>query len=104
MAKAFEVPLSAQPQQFDIALAGQTYKLRLAWNEASACWTLDIADSAGTPLLQGAPIVTGVDLLSQYGYLGIGGSLIVQTDMNPNAVPTFDDLGTTGRLYFITAD
>lgn len=102
MAKAFEVPLSAEPQVFSIALAGTTYKLRLAWNDASSCWTLDIADALGAPMVQGIPIVTGLDLLAQYGYLGIGGSLIVQTDTNPDAVPTYDDLGTTGRLYFIT--
>lgn len=46
-------------------------------------------------------MVTGADLLAQYGYLGFGGSLYVQTVQNPDATPTFTNLGTDCNLYWV---
>lgn len=97
----YEIPLSPTPQSFTIPLAGATYRLTVKWCAASASWTLDIADAADNAILSGIPLVTGADLLAQYGHLGIGGQLIVQTDTDPDAVPSFDDLGVTGHLYFV---
>ena len=99
--KFYEVPLSAQPQVFNIQLAGVSYWLTLRWNVIAEVWVLDIADSNQVPILQGIPLVTGLDLLGQYRYMEFGGWLIVQTDFDPGAVPTFDNLGTAGRLYFV---
>lgn len=97
----YEIPLSPNPQVFAIELNGVTYSLNLYWNEAFQCWMLDINASDGTPIINGIPVITGTDLLSQYGYLNFGGSLIAQTDHNAPAVPTLDNLGSTGHLYFI---
>jgi hypothetical protein len=47
----------------------------------------------GRPDPQGVPLVTGVDLLAQYAYLGFIGSLVVQTDHDPDATPTYENLG-----------
>jgi len=98
----YEIPLSAAPQSFLIALSGTTYALTVKWNGVNAAWTLDIASADGTPIVSGIPLVTGVDLLEPFQYLGIGGSLLVQSDNDPNEVPTFESLGTTGHLYFVT--
>jgi len=96
----FEIPLIASPQTLSIVLAGVPYQLRVVWNQANGSWVMDIADTNGVPILQGIPLVTGADLLEQFGYLNFGGSLIVQTDNAPNSVPTFKNLGDTGHLYF----
>jgi hypothetical protein len=98
----FEIPLSPKPQTFSIALAGVTYQITVKWNWVASCWVIDVADASGNPLVGGLPLVTGVDILGQYAYLGFGGKLIVQTDHDPDAVPTFDNIGSTGHLYFIT--
>jgi hypothetical protein len=98
-----EIPLSPEPQAFRIVLADKTYGLLLRWNIESHNWVLDISDADGAPLVLGIPIVTGTDLLGQYKHLGIGGSLVAQTDHNPYVVPTFTSLGVTGRLYFVGA-
>jgi hypothetical protein len=98
----FEIPLSGQSQTFNIVLASVTYQLTLTWRNAGSCgWILDIADSSGNPLIQGIPLVTGADLLAQYRYLGFTGSLVVKTDADPDAVPTYDNLGSTSHLYFV---
>lgn len=100
---AYEIPLSPKPQTFSIGLSGVTYKMTLRWNEFAPAWMLDIADASGNLLVGSVPLVTGADLLEQYAYLGFSGKLIVQTDHDPSAVPTFSNLGTTGHLYFLTS-
>lgn len=97
----FEIPLNPQAQSFLIPLAGTTYSLRLYWNTPASCWGLDIADASAAPLVRGIPLVTGVDLLAQYAYLNFPGALICQTDHDPDAVPTFTNLGLTSHLYFV---
>lgn len=101
---AFEIPLSPEAQTFQIQLAGTDYNCRLFWNLASNCWILDIGDSAGLPLVRGIPVVTGLNILAPYEYLGFGGQLVVQTDHALDAVPTFENLGKQGHLYFLTPD
>lgn len=97
----YEIPLSPNAQTFGILLGGAAYNLTVKWNAQNSAWTLDIADNSSNPLVCGIPLITGADLLAQYAYLGISGSLVCQTDNNPDAVPTYDNLGTTGHLYFV---
>ena len=101
MSTPYEVPLSPQPQTFGIAIGGTTYVLTVTWNVINASWIINIADSSGNPILSGIPMVTGADLLEQFGYLNFGFQLIAQTDNAPDVVPTFADLGSTGHLYAI---
>lgn len=97
----FEIPLTAQPQTFTIALVSVQYQFTLAWRDTDGGgWFLDIADASGNALLSGIPLVTGVDLLAQYGYLGFGFELWVQTDA-ADAPPTFTNLGTQSHLYCV---
>ena len=96
-----EIPLIAAGQTFSVMLAGVSYNMTVRWNIPAACWMLDIADTNDNPILSGLPMITGADLLEQYGYLNIGGQLIVSSDNDPNQVPTYTSLGTLGHLYFI---
>ena len=96
----FEIPLVAAVQKFTVTLVGVTYSMKVRWCAPAACWVLDIADTNDVPIVSGIPMITGTDLLAPYGYLGIGGQLIVQTDNNTDAVPTYANLGSLGHLYF----
>lgn len=98
----FEIPLTAQAQTFSVG-GNSTYNLRVTWCEPALCWILDILDGDNVPMVEGIPLVTGVDLLSQYEYLGIGGALVVQTDSDPASVPTYTSLGSTGHLYYVVS-
>jgi predicted Zn-dependent protease with MMP-like domain len=101
----FEIPLTPNPQRFNITLSGVQYRLAVVWRNAEqGGWVLDIADVNGNPIIQGIPLVTGANLLEQYDYLGLGGVLWCQTTDNPDAVPTFDNLGVGSHLYWWTAD
>lgn len=98
----YEIPLTPTPQTFSISLSGVDYLVTVRWNVAAAAWCADLASVDGAAILAGVPLVTGADLLAQYGYLGLGGALVAQSDNDPDAVPTFDGLGVNGRLYWVT--
>lgn len=109
----YEIPLSGAPQRFNITLPNQTggnvaYSLAFQYRDADisiagGCgWTIDIVDQLGNQLVCGIPLVTGADLLGQYAYLALGGHLGVSSDGDPDAVPTFDNLGTGSHVYWVT--
>ena len=102
MTTVYEIPLTPVPQTFGITLAGVVYNVTFTWNTQSQNWILDIADQNNANILTGIPIITGSDLLEQYAYLNFGGKLIAQTSGNAQAVPTYENLGTDGNLYFVT--
>lgn len=100
----FEIPLQPQAQRFTIILEGNVqYAMVVTWNKYSSSWILSIYDNNDVALIEGAPLVTGADLLEQFEYLGIGGQLIVQSDGVTDAVPTFENLGSVGHLYYRVA-
>lgn len=104
MATYTEIPLSpSQAALFGVPLAGVTYQMRLTYDIAQdGCWILDIGGADGSLLVAGIPLVSGVDLLAQYAYMDFGGALICTTDRGAGEVPTFDGLGVTSHLYFVT--
>ena len=98
----FSIPLVAYPQMFKITLAAVDYQLTLTYADTDeGGWLLAIADANSAPIVSGIPLVTGVDLLAQYQHFGFGGQLWVQTTDDPDAVPTFDNLGIGAQLYWI---
>lgn len=99
-----EIPLTAQPQAFAIALGGTEYRMRLTYLATrEGGWLLDIGDAGGVPLVCGIALVTGLDLLAQYAHLGISGRLWVISAGDPTHVPAFNELGTVSKLYFESA-
>jgi hypothetical protein len=101
---AYLVPLQNTAQTLTIFMGGNSYNLRVLWNVPASCWVLDIYDASGNPVVLGIALVTGVDLLAQFGYLNFGGQLFAQTDFDTLAVPTFNNLGQNGNLYFVVAN
>jgi len=100
----FLIPLQGSPQSFAIALSGVNYLLTVKWNDSpDAGWEFDITNAdTNTILVAGIPIITGADCISGLEYLGIPGFFLADTDGDPNAVPTFDNLGINSNLYFVT--
>ncbi|AJK46297.1 phage baseplate plug family protein [Burkholderia plantarii] len=103
MTTFYEIPLAPTPQVFSITLSGVAYRLTVLYRDAAeAGWTLDMAHASGDPLINGIPLVTGVDLLGQYRHLGLGGRLWVQGDDGPDELPSFDDLGVGSHVFWAT--
>lgn len=102
MSTPWEIPLTPKPQTMQIFLAGVQYQLTFKWCAPAACWVVDFATADGTPVLSGVALVTGVNLLDQFAYLVFSGGLVAQTDHDADAVPTYENLGETGRAYFLS--
>lgn len=104
MPSVYEIPLEVgTPQTFSATLGGAEYRFTVRYlNVQDGGWVIDIADSAGNHIISGMPMVTGCDLLAQYRHLGFGGGLYVQTTSDPDAAPTFSNLGSDGMLYWVT--
>jgi hypothetical protein len=107
MSTIYEIPLIARAHQMRIDIGGTVYILHFKFNRVCGSWVMDIKDTTDAPLLDGIPLVTGTDLFGQFRYLGIGGGLpmVVMTvgpGRSPDEVPTYDNLGTDGHLYFET--
>lgn len=92
----YEIPLTREPQTFNITLNEKEYTITNKWNEFSG-WIIDIEG-----YLHGIPLVTGCDLLEPFQDLAFGGSLIVYTDGISDAIPTLENLGADSKLYFVT--
>ena len=99
----YEIPLTPTQQTFKVTLSGTVYAMTLQYlNVDGGGWILSIADATGALIIGGIPLVTGVNLLEAYGYLGFAGGLWVQTKGDPDAVPTYGNLGIEAKLYWVT--
>jgi len=107
MASVYEIPLRpATPQKLHISLGGIDWTLWLSWNsQANAgvgLWMLQIGDTNETVLVSGIPLVTGSNLLAQFHYLGVPGSLVCQGAGHPDNPPAWGDLGVGGHLFWLS--
>ncbi|MBC17081.1 MAG: hypothetical protein CL942_08520 [Desulfovibrio sp.] len=103
--KTYRIPLTPVPQAFSIMLAGTLYQLTVRWNDVlEGGWVLDInlPENAGQ-VVNSIPLVTGVDLLEPYGYLGIGGGLMVWSDDHDDP-PSIDNLGSGVDILFVVQE
>ena len=96
---ALTIPLAGYPETFTIALGGVSYTLTIQYRNG---WFMDIADDSGSPIASSIPMVVGIDLLSQYGYLGIPGPMILVNTVAPNVDPDYTNLGTDVILTYGT--
>lgn len=98
----YEIPLGPSPRRFTIVLSGVLYQLTFTYrNISNGGWIMDLAQSDGTPMVSGVPLVTGANLLEQYPHFGILGALIVVGDVDPDVPPVYENLGLTVRLYYV---
>jgi hypothetical protein len=97
----FEIPVNGLPQTFAVSLSNVEHNMNLGWNPQAQSFILDVLDKNQNPKLMGLQLATGADLLSQFQYLGISGSLLVQTAGNPGAMPTPSNFGTLSHLYYL---
>jgi hypothetical protein len=88
-------------------LEGVDYTLRYAHNSRTDSWTLDIAaiggnDQEPVPIVTGMKIFIGNDLLRYASHeLKPPGTLLALSSDGSRIAPTFADLGTRVRLYYL---
>lgn len=103
MASIYEIPLRKGPQKFSVQLGANEYQASLAYAAApDGGWNMTIADADGKTLAAGVMITSGEDILQQFAYLGISGEIYAATDGDADVVPTFDNLGVGGQLFYVS--
>lgn len=97
-----EFPLGPVAQQMAITLSETEYTIRFFWCASpEGGWTIDIVSIDNVPLVQGLPLTAGESVVQQLEYLGIVGEIRVATDDDELVEPTFSNLGSNGRVYYI---
>ena len=98
----YKIPFKNTPQRFEVSLSGRDFIFINRWSSGMSLWCLTILDAqTQAVLLLNMPIVTGADLLRQFAYLGIPGSLIAFTQGDIDATPTLKNLGAAANLYYV---
>jgi hypothetical protein len=108
MATVVEIPTEAEhPFTETITWGGVAYALAFKWNSVNQCWGLDIfAEDGVTPILTGLALITGTDILGQFGYLPVGATTVMTVMsigpfVSPDSVPNFYSLGSDGHVYLV---
>lgn len=109
MSTVAEIPtFPGQPFDENVTwVDGTAYALEFKWNTVAQCWVLDISDTAGNAIIMGIPLVTGADLLEQFGYMPVGAQTVITVmsigpGVSPDTVPDFENLGSDGHVYLVT--
>ncbi|KDA93341.1 phage baseplate plug family protein [Pantoea agglomerans] len=96
-----EIPLSPDNQQFTTTINGINYSILTLWRD-EAGWVIDLLNSSSIAIVTGIPLVTGANLLEQFGFLRLGFGLVVVCDDPAQGYPTRDDLGLRSHLLAVT--
>lgn len=98
-----ELPLRQGPSIFSLSIKGRDFRFRFAYaNTEGGGWYVDIGETDGQPLVCGLPLTAGLNLLGQFGYLGLGFGLYVSVDGRPDEAPVYDDMGNGLHVKVVT--
>lgn len=99
------IPVDSSPNQtwqvsVNINGAVVTFFVTLDYNEIAEYWVMAISDSNQNPILNDIPLVTGLNLLRQYQYLGIGSIYLLPIGQQAENYPDDTNLGTAFELVW----
>ena len=96
-----KIPLTTGAQAFSIQLGEKFCTFTLIYRNAKvgSAWYLDVYADNGELLLQGIPLVCGVNLLEQHAYRGLG-KLTAKVGGMDNVTPSYADMGAELELYW----
>lgn len=99
MTTVYKIPLDSGNQKFSLTVGNTEYRVELIYRDIDeGGWDLTLKDSDGNDLIAGIPLVTGCNLLEQYQTV-IVGSLWVEVEGQDDAVPSYDDMGSSVLMY-----
>lgn len=98
----FTIPFVSLPQEFYIDLNDKTVLIKNKWNSMIPAWEMSIYDGDTLePLILCMPIIGGIDLLEQFAFTGLKGSMAVLTDGNSLSDPTLNNLGDESQVFYV---
>lgn len=101
--EVFIIPFENDPERFVVDLVGRSFEVKNVWNDEVQIWEFSIYNAdTGTPIVVGIPLVAGADLFDQFVHEDFGGSLICISEGDQLSPPTFENLGVTSKVAFVT--
>lgn len=100
-----EIPIitPAKEFSFEIDLDGNTVEFTLKWNITCRYWTYSLKGLSLTDQVDGAAIITGIDLLKPYAIRELG-QLFCIDNMDLGQDPDFDNFGSRWSLIYVEKD
>lgn len=102
-----KIPIDCTPfsqQTFKLTLEGNrniNILLKLRYHDLYDLWLADVIDNfTGQELIIGLPMVLGINLLGQYGYLNIGEAYLIAKEPSTLMQPDNVTLGSTFELIW----
>jgi hypothetical protein len=94
----YRLPVTNKPNNIfraQVVVDGENreYILTLRYREVCRYWTMDVADLNGNDILVNVPLVTGVNLFQQLGYLGLGAVILIDRLNTGKSAAAADELG-----------
>jgi hypothetical protein len=99
----YEVPLGPGATDTVIRIGARYCRFRTQYRVATeGGWLLDLtSQEVDRPfVIRGIPLVSGLDLLWQYGYMNVGFHLLMQCRDGRDA-PTYESLGQEDKLVAV---
>lgn len=107
MATYYKIPISndTPDQVFSVVLGGNSYRLRIFWNERFAYWSMDVLEADETPILLGLKLVENYPICARFQDARLPtGQLFMLRENGSNARTSFDELGVNVNLYYYEPD
>lgn len=107
MARVLEIVTSSQAWRRSFQLDGVRYVVRMRWSERNGAWYADVLDEAtDEPLVAGWRVTPGVPWAPASRLTGgpAGALVVLDVTGGGSAIETFEQLGTTHRVFYFPAD
>ena len=104
MAQILPFIASVGRYRFVTVIEGTQYIFKVRWNSRDAAWYFDVLEFDETPIATGIKIVLGVNFArwSNHPLFLDGNMFALSSAQTPHADATFDNLGTTIKVYYYT--
>ena len=94
----YQLPITNKPNNIfraQVVVDGENRECRLTLRYREVCryWTMDVADLNGNEIVVNVPLVTGVNILEQMHYLGLGAVILIDRLKTGKAAASSDELG-----------
>lgn len=103
---AVEIPLKQfANNSFPVTLDGENFIFTTIWNSRGETWRLSVKDSTGNPIVLGLTMFPNQILNAPYFYNKTPkGLLIVESKTASTIRPTFESLGTSVKLLYVSEE
>ena len=90
---------------FIVEIDDKVLTFKVDWNSREESWRMDILEAESTPIVQGLKLLPDQNLTKSYVDTRLpSGNLYILNSIGSTARPTYESLGDTQKLYYLTVE